>query len=68
MSIIALTDLSVTFDEQTQPVQALQEVNLEIDEGDLVAVVGRSGSGKSTLANIIGLLLVPTEGLYSLNG
>lgn len=68
MSIIELTDLSVTFDESTKPVRALQKVNLEIDEGDLVAIVGRSGSGKSTLANIIGLLLVPTEGVYRLKG
>ena len=49
-------------------VRALDDVWLTIERGDFVAVVGASGSGKSTLLNILGLLDVPTEGRYVLNG
>jgi putative ABC transport system ATP-binding protein len=49
-------------------VHALDQVSLDIGRGDFIAVVGASGSGKSTLLNILGLLDVPTEGRYVLNG
>lgn len=68
MAFIQLRDLSVTFNAQAMLVHALRHVDLEIEEGDLVAIVGRSGSGKSTLANVIGLLLTPSQGIYELNG
>jgi len=48
--------------------EILTDINLEIDRGEHVAIVGRSGSGKSTLLNIIGLLDSPTSGLYELDG
>jgi putative ABC transport system ATP-binding protein len=48
--------------------QALQDINLTIDKGDFVAIVGPSGSGKSTLMNILGLLDQPTSGSYNLDG
>jgi putative ABC transport system ATP-binding protein len=49
-------------------VDALREINLNIDAGEFFAVLGPSGSGKSTLMNILGCLDVPTAGQYWLNG
>lgn len=46
----------------------LNGINLDIAEGEMLAVIGRSGSGKSTLMNILGCLDVPSEGKYFLNG
>ncbi len=51
-----------------EQVYANDNINLSIDKGEFVAIVGKSGSGKSTLMNIIGALDKPTSGQYILNG
>jgi lipoprotein-releasing system ATP-binding protein len=52
----------------TVPFHALSDVNLEVDNGEFIAIVGQSGSGKSTLLNILGTLDRPTTGSFILNG
>lgn len=66
MAIIALSDLSVTFENAKVSTPVLKHIDLSIDEGSRVAIVGRSGSGKSTLMNVIGLMLTATSGRYVL--
>ncbi|HUD10247.1 MAG TPA: ABC transporter ATP-binding protein [Candidatus Saccharimonadales bacterium] len=68
MPIIELRDVSKLYGFGDATTLALDEVNLSIDEGEFVAVMGPSGSGKSTLMNIIGLLDRPTYGVCMLSG
>jgi putative ABC transport system ATP-binding protein len=65
--MIRLESLQRVFRVGGQTVRALDDVNLEVDDGDYLAVMGPSGSGKSTLLNIIGLLDRPTGGRYLLD-
>ncbi|MCP4902113.1 MAG: ABC transporter ATP-binding protein [bacterium] len=51
-----------------EPVHALRNIDLNIERGSFVAVIGPSGSGKSTLMNIMGLLDSPSSGTYSIDG
>ena len=67
MPIIHLEDVSKLYGFGDATTLALDEVTLDIDEGEFVAVMGPSGCGKSTLMNIIGLLDTPTHGTYVLN-
>lgn len=66
--MINLKNITKTYDMGSVQVQALSNVNLNVDEGEFLAIVGPSGSGKSTLMNIIGCLDVPTTGEYYLDG
>ena len=66
MTLIELRDLTRSFPGPPE-VQALKAVNLSIDEGDYVSIVGPSGSGKSTMLNILGLLDRPTVGEYRID-
>ena len=50
------------------PLHILRGVNLDIEAGEYVSIVGRSGTGKTTLLNILGLLDTPTGGEYFING
>jgi putative ABC transport system ATP-binding protein len=63
-ALIELKGITKTYGQGQAAFQALRGVDLRIDEGDFVAVMGPSGSGKSTAMNIIGCLDVPTEGEY----
>ncbi len=68
MSLIEIRDLYKIYAEgQENEVRALDGVNLSVDYGEFVAVVGASGSGKSTMMNILGCLDVPTRGTYLLD-
>ncbi|MDQ1434539.1 MAG: macrolide transport system ATP-binding/permease protein [Actinomycetota bacterium] len=66
--VIDLVDVNKAYRSGSLSVQALDNVNLTIDEGEFVAILGPSGSGKSTLMHIIGCLDVPTSGVYLLGG
>lgn len=66
--MIKLENISKVFRTSEVETVALNRVNLEVNEGEFVAVMGPSGCGKSTLLNILGLLDSPTEGSYRLIG
>ena len=66
--MIETNKLSRVFRTDEVETRALLEVDIEIKEGEFVAVMGPSGCGKSTLLNILGLLDQPTEGSYRING
>lgn len=66
--LIELKNAYKIYNPGENEVRALDGVDLEIDKGDFVAIVGHSGSGKSTLMNMLGLLDVVTSGTYILNG
>ncbi len=68
MNIIELKNINKFFGHEGNRVHVLKNVNLSIEKGDFVAIIGQSGSGKSTMMNIIGCLDVPTEGSYKING
>ncbi len=64
--LITVRDLCRTFHLGGQVVRALDHVNLDVNQGDYLAVMGTSGSGKSTLMNVLGCLDTPTSGTYEL--
>jgi putative ABC transport system ATP-binding protein len=67
-ALITLKSVSKDYESGAGVVRALREVDLEIKQGEFVAIVGTSGSGKSTLMNILGCLDRPTRGVYELAG
>ena len=65
--MIELKNISVTFQQKKQEIQAVQDVSLTIDKGDIYGIVGYSGAGKSTLVRVINLLQRPTAGTVIIN-
>ena len=66
--LIELKGINKTYKNGDQELRVLKDIDLEVEEGEFVAIMGPSGSGKSTLMNVIGLLDRPTSGEYFLEG
>ena len=66
--MIKTENLSMVFTTEEVQTKALNEVNIEVKQGEFVAIMGPSGCGKSTLLNILGTLDSPTSGKYFFNG
>lgn len=67
-ALVEIKDMCKVYNPGENEVWALDHVNVTIDEGEFVAIIGQSGSGKSTLMNMLGCLDVPSHGLYRLHG
>jgi putative ABC transport system ATP-binding protein len=67
-SIVVLQQVTKTYHMGESKLHALRDIDLEINEGEYVAIMGPSGCGKSTLLNVLGCLDRPTQGAYLLGG
>ena len=68
MALIELNHLTKTFKGKTQTVDALKDINLHIEQGDIFGIIGMSGAGKSTLVRCINFLEQPTSGSVVIDG
>ena len=68
MSILKIEDLNKSYDTGKSKLHVLKGINLNIEQGEFVSIMGSSGSGKSTLLNIIGILDEADSGIYELDG
>ena len=66
-SVISASDLSLTYETNDGPVHALQDIDLNIKEGEFVSFIGSSGCGKTTLLRVIADLESPTKGMIEVN-
>lgn len=66
--MLVIQDLHKSYDTGKSKLHVLKGINLNIDEGEFVSIMGSSGSGKSTLLNIIGILDEKDDGIYNLDG
>ena len=67
MSLIKLVNVSKIYGEERTTIKALDDVNLEIEQGKIITIMGPSGSGKSTLLNILGAMDIPSKGEVVIN-
>ena len=68
MALVELRNVSKIYHLGGEEIRALDDVSLEIEEGEFISIIGPSGSGKSTLMHILGCLDSPTEGTIKLDG
>ena len=66
--LIKMENISKTYTIGPNKLNILKSINIKINKGELIGIIGQSGSGKSTLMNIIGLLDKPTNGNYLMEG
>ncbi|HEY0355776.1 MAG TPA: ABC transporter ATP-binding protein, partial [Flavisolibacter sp.] len=66
--MVELSRISKWYNVGGRPSFILKDINLKVQQGDFISVMGPSGSGKSTLLNIIGMLDLPSEGSYHFHG
>ena len=65
--MIELKDIHKSYNLDSYPLHVLKGINLSVEEGEMVAIMGASGSGKSTMLNILGMLDESDAGTYSLD-
>ena len=65
--MIEFRDIHKSYNLNTNPLHVLKGINLSVDKGELVAIMGASGSGKSTMLNILGMLDEADSGTYTLD-
>ena len=65
--MIEFRDIHKSYNLNTNPLHVLKGINLSVDKGELVAIMGASGSGKSTMLNILGMLDEADSGTYTLS-
>lgn len=68
MALLSIKNISKNYEENGNVLQALKNATVEVEAGELVAIIGPSGSGKSTLLSIAGALLKPSSGEVVING
>lgn len=66
--IIKLKDIDVTFHNENKTIEAVKDISLDVNKGDVFGIIGYSGAGKSTLVRVINLLQRPTAGEVTVNG
>ena len=68
MAIVSIENLCKIYSSGLSELYALRDMNLDIEQGQYLAIMGPSGSGKSTLLNVLGCLDRPTSGTYHIAG